>query len=50
MKQKYHVKKAVEYGYTVYQVINSETGVIAYYDKDKGVADKFCNKYNNIKK
>ena len=50
MKQKYHLKKAVEYGCTVYQVINSETGVIAFYDKDENVAKQFLDKYNNMKK
>lgn len=42
----YYVKEATEYGCTVYQVINSSTGVVAYYDKDKDVADSVCNKWN----
>lgn len=46
MKEKYHVQKSVEYVCTVYQVINSSTGVVAYYDKDKDVADSVCNKWN----
>lgn len=44
--EKYYIKETTEYGCTVYQVINSSTGVVAYYDKDKDVTDSVCNKWN----
>ena len=51
MKEKYHVQKSVEYGCTVYQVINSSTGVVAYYDKDKMSLIVFAiNGINNVKR
>lgn len=39
---KYYVREGIEYGCTVYQVINSSTGIVVYYDKDKEVAERFC--------
>lgn len=45
---KYYVKKAIEYGCVVYQVINSETGTVCYYDGDEMIADKFCKRQNEF--
>ena len=47
---KYFVKEAKEYGCVVYQVINSNTKAVAYYDKDINNAQDFCNRQNRCKK
>lgn len=44
---KYHVKEATDYGCTVFQVINSKTGIIAFYDKNEKVAADFCKRQND---
>lgn len=46
---KYYLKEAKEYGCTVYQVINSKTGIVAFYDADIEVSRRICDKWNNIK-
>lgn len=43
---KYFVKHAIICGCDVFQVVNRETGVIAFYDKDKKVSERFCKKWN----
>lgn len=46
---KYYLKEEKEYGCTVYQVINSETSIVAFYDADIEVSRRICEKWNELK-
>lgn len=46
---RYYVRINTEYGCIVYQVINKSTGVVAFYDKNPDLAQKFCDRLNGKK-
>lgn len=46
MEQKYFVRKVIEYGCVVFQVVNVKTKCVAFYDKDEEIANSVCNKWN----
>lgn len=48
--EKYIVRQEVEYGCTIFSIINAETGVRVNYYPDRESAERFAEKQNSCKR